>query len=452
MIAILLVSFVLLFYYGGMRSAHLTIVVLLTLFIVPFAPQPAIGQEGATVQHRVEPGDTWQALARRYQSDRAMLQSLNRHLNPQREPTIGSVVNVPNNPWRTGVLADPDRSLLEISIRNGQNLWGLAAQNGFEHPYQPRLGQTLWIDGAALPKQLPIGLTDLELSHIPGRAGEGMGGRGRFDPGYGAVREISLGTASGQIHYNTENSRFLLTLATGAFFFPGEPELTVKGLIPRYSPSCSQNLTDPACQRPILWSQPLRFEDKQWTFNDITLTGQAAQIDQQAIADERAMLFELWLPASPDLLYTGPFAEPVNGYLYHSSFYGARRSYNGGPYSTYHEGLDFAAYRGSEVFSPATGQVVLAEQLYVRGGAVIIDHGLGIYSGYYHLDEVLVTPGSWVESGALLGRVGSTGLSTGPHLHWDLLLNGVWVDPFAWREQKMGCWFLTGWREAPVNC
>lgn len=435
-----------------MRNAHLLFLLLVTLCALLLPPRSARGQETTAIQHSVEPGDTWQALAWRYQTERAELQRLNPHLNPQREPTIGMLVNVPNNPWRTGLLAPPDLSLLELSIRSGQNLWGLAAQNDIEHPYRPRLGQTVWISGEEVPKQLPVGLDRLELSHIPGRAGEGMGGRGMFDPAYGAVREVKLGTTTGQMHYNRENGRYLISLATGAFFFPGEPELTVKGLIPRYSPACSQNLTSPTCQRPVIWSQPLRFEAKSWTFNDITLTGQAAQIDQQAIATERARLFELWLPASPDLLYSTPFAEPVNGYLYHSSFYGARRSYNGGPYSTYHEGLDFAAYRGSDVFAPAAGRVVLAEQLYVRGGAVIIDHGLGIYSGYYHLDEVLVTPGTQVAASDPLGRVGSTGLSTGPHLHWDLLLNGVWVDPFAWREQKMGCWFLAGWRETPVNC
>ncbi|MCP4360671.1 MAG: M23 family metallopeptidase, partial [Chloroflexi bacterium] len=89
----------------------------------------------------------------------------------------------------------------------------------------------------------------------------------------------------------------------------------------------------------------------------------------------------------------------------------------------------------------------MAEQLYVRGGAVIIDHGLGIYSGYYHMSEVSVVVGDIVQSGQVIGVVGTTGLSTGNHLHWDLLINGVWVDAQAWLEQGMSCWILAAWRE-----
>ncbi|MFT5194668.1 MAG: murein DD-endopeptidase MepM/ murein hydrolase activator NlpD, partial [Candidatus Promineifilaceae bacterium] len=132
--------------------------------------------------------------------------------------------------------------------------------------------------------------------------------------------------------------------------------------------------------------------------------------------------------------------EPVSGYLYYSSYYGARRSYNGGPYASYHEGLDFAAYRGSNVYAPAAGVIALAETLYVRGGAVIIDHGIGVYTGFYHLDSIAVTAGSAVQQGDLIGTVGSTGLSTGPHLHWDLLVNGIWIDPFEWRASQLDCW------------
>ena len=97
------------------------------------------------------------------------------------------------------------------------------------------------------------------------------------------------------------------------------------------------------------------------------------------------------------------------------------------------------------MFAPAGGTVVLAENLYVRGGAVIIDHGLGIYSGYYHLSKVISTPGQMVGAGTILGEVGTTGLSSGNHLHWDLLVAGNWVDAAAWREQNLACWILEGW-------
>ena len=176
----------------------------------------------------------------------------------------------------------------------------------------------------------------------------------------------------------------------------------------------------------------------------MTLTGEAAQIDQQARDEERARLRELWAVAGPDPLWDGPFEIPAESYLEVSANYGARRSYNGGPYLSYHEGVDFSAYGGTPVLAAAAGTVVLAEPLYVRGGAVIIDHGLGIYTGYYHLSAVHTTPGLRVRPGDLLGEVGTTGLSTGNHLHWDMLVNGIWVDAAAWREAGMDCWLLDG--------
>ena len=102
------------------------------------------------------------------------------------------------------------------------------------------------------------------------------------------------------------------------------------------------------------------------------------------------------------------------------------------PTARYHEGVDFAAYGGTPVLAPAGGRVILAELLYVRGGAVIIDHGLGVYSGFYHMSDIFVSAASEVSAGTPLGAVGTTGLSTGNHLHWDLLVGGVWVDAMDW--------------------
>ena len=193
------------------------------------------------------------------------------------------------------------------------------------------------------------------------------------------------------------------------------------------------------------WEQPWQFRDPaNWAYQELTLTGTAAQIDQQSIEEERARLFEIWEKNSGAAQWHAPFQLPINNFLTISSTFGARRSYNGGPYRTYHEGVDFAAYGGTPVLAPAGGTVVVAEFLYVRGGAVIIDHGLGIYTGFYHLSSLAVVPGDVVTPGQIIGEVGTTGLSTGNHLHWDLLVDGVWVDAQAWLAQGMDCWILAG--------
>lgn len=402
-------------------------------------------QSSEVQTHFVRPGDTYLALAWRYQTDVNSLRMLNPHLNPGQNPTIGGTVSVPLVLERGGISIDPDHSLLETAIRYNQNLWGVAIQNGWEHPYRARLHQPVWIPSSEFEaRQLPTGYASLELSHIPGFAGEGIGLRGTTDRPLNPMN-LALGTSSGKLFLNPENGHLIGLMSTGAFFYPGAPHLSITNETVSQSPICRRDPARPACRQVALWSMPLKFEDKAWTFNDITLTGEAAQIDAESIAAERARLFQLWEITTPAIQWSTPFVEPVTGYLYYSSFYGARRSYNGGPYSSYHEGLDFAAYRGSEVFAPSEGVVALAESLYVRGGAVIIDHGLGIYTGYYHLDEVLVPAGQPVVTGQLIGKVGTTGLSTGPHLHWDLLVNGEWVDPNAWRERDLACWISDGW-------
>jgi murein DD-endopeptidase MepM/ murein hydrolase activator NlpD len=79
--------------------------------------------------------------------------------------------------------------------------------------------------------------------------------------------------------------------------------------------------------------------------------------------------------------------------------------------------------------------VVLAEPLVVRGNAVVIDHGMGLFSGYWHQSQLVVQAGQEVQAGDLIGYVGDTGLATGPHLHWEVRLNGIAVEPLQWIQQ-----------------
>lgn len=126
------------------------------------------------------------------------------------------------------------------------------------------------------------------------------------------------------------------------------------------------------------------------------------------------------------------FRLPLAGDFPRTSPYGSRRTYGANPAVSAHAGEDFSAMPGTPVYAPAAGQVVLAETLFVRGNAVILDHGNGVLTGYWHLSELAVQPGAQVAAGQLLGKVGSTGLSTGAHLHWELRINGMAVDPLQW--------------------
>lgn len=119
----------------------------------------------------------------------------------------------------------------------------------------------------------------------------------------------------------------------------------------------------------------------------------------------------------------------------HSSPFGSRRTYGSAAGLTAHAGEDYAVPAGTPVRAPAAGVVALAEPLFVRGNAVVLDHGHGVLTGYWHLESLAVKAGERVVPGQVMGAVGSTGLSTGPHLHWELRVAGVAVDPLQWVER-----------------
>jgi hypothetical protein len=95
----------------------------------------------------------------------------------------------------------------------------------------------------------------------------------------------------------------------------------------------------------------------------------------------------------------------------------------------YHRGLDYVVPLGTPVASPAAGSVLFAGPLVLTGETVMVDHGQGVVSVFYHLASTPVRTGDWVEAGAPLGLTGETGIASVPHLHWGVYVHGVAVDP-----------------------
>ena len=166
---------------------------------------------------------------------------------------------------------------------------------------------------------------------------------------------------------------------------------------------------------------------------DETLLG---TLDPAAAEAETARLAEIWQPVTPEQLAPGRWIEPVTGTI--SSHFGGIRDYNFGFLKARHTGLDLRGRTGTPVRAPARGRVVLAEALQIRGNCVWLDHGWGVYSGYFHLSEMKVAVGDLVEQGALLGAVGTTGRSTAPHLHWELRVRGRAASPIQWLGREVG--------------
>lgn len=127
-------------------------------------------------------------------------------------------------------------------------------------------------------------------------------------------------------------------------------------------------------------------------------------------------------------LWKGRFLQPVPGEI--STPFGLRRVINNQNKSP-HSGVDLRAAKGTPVLAANAGTVVLVDDLFFSGKSAVLDHGQGIYSMYFHLSEILVREGERIGKGEVLGEVGSTGRSTGPHLHWGVRVGGARVDPFS---------------------
>lgn len=147
--------------------------------------------------------------------------------------------------------------------------------------------------------------------------------------------------------------------------------------------------------------------------------------------EEQTRLAEVYATQSRQTGLDFPFAVPVPDGIVTSSF-GGDRTYNGGIWQAYHTGADFRRRIGESVIATADGIVVEEELFDVRGNVVIIHHGLGIYSQYAHLSDVVVREGDFVRQGELVGLAGATGRINGPHLHFEIIVDGHPVDPIRW--------------------
>ncbi|MDR2953426.1 MAG: M23 family metallopeptidase, partial [Treponema sp.] len=135
-----------------------------------------------------------------------------------------------------------------------------------------------------------------------------------------------------------------------------------------------------------------------------------------------------------ELHHTGVFSPPVTS-TRRTSFFGDRRVFkysSGSSDTSIHAGVDFGVPTGTPVTSCGAGRVVLAAPRIVTGDSVVIEHLPGVYSLYYHLSAIEVKEGDMVETGTRIGLSGATGLATGPHLHWELRVNGENTDPDVW--------------------
>ncbi len=157
-------------------------------------------------------------------------------------------------------------------------------------------------------------------------------------------------------------------------------------------------------------------------------TGAPSPATNKRLTNEQNQVLSVFAVDSLEKLWNSKFVAPVKGRQ--TGAFGSYRVINGSARQP-HNGEDIAAKSGTDVLATNDGTVKLTVNHFFSGKGVFVDHGLGLYSMYFHLSEILVKDGEFVRAGQVIGKVGMTGRATGPHLHWGVKLNGAYVNPFG---------------------
>lgn len=380
--------------------------------------------QGALQTHFVEAGETVSSLAPRFGMERDTLVKLNRIVNPDRlfinQPLV--LVGTPEYaPLENGFsvnLAAGQSALAELAARN-QNVWAVADLNRQANA-STLLAQTSFrLAGGEGPlKALPLLFREFSLRPTPFVQG------GTLAVKVVTEKPVQISGALGRwkLAFNAD---------------PAQPN-TYYGLVALY------RLADPNLYPLVLTATvesevagrfaqdvPVRAGDYG---SDPPLTVPPETLDPANIQPEFEKIMSIVLQNSPVKMWSGLFVLPSVGSL--RSLFGSLRSYNGGPYDSFHGGVDFSGGDDRPITAPAPGVVVLAEPLTVRGNSVIVDHGWGVFTGYWHQSRMEVQVGQKIETGQIIGYNGSTGRVTGPHLHWEVFVATIQTNPLIWTETE----------------
>ncbi|MEP7356704.1 MAG: peptidoglycan DD-metalloendopeptidase family protein [Anaerolineales bacterium] len=378
---------------------------------------------GSLNTHALEVGESLDSLSLRLGLKRDSVVRLNGLVNPDllyiNEPTVivdqpDSAPAVPNGATLT---AGSGVGLLELAAAHGQSPWALAAANRLASPATLIPGQHVVVPGGDQPNQgLPFPLSAIKLGPLPAIQGRTISIQ--VDSAMPITLTGSLGDTI--LNFNAD-----APAATRQYALQGIYRLADPNLYP-----LSITAVDAAGQSVSVSQRlPVRAGDYP---SDTPLSVDPATIDPAVTVPESAQIKDIVTPVTPARYWDGLLLMPSVGAF--RSVFGALRSYNGGPYDSFHGGVDFAGGETQAITAPAPGVVVFTGPLTVRGNATLIDHGWGVYTGYWHQSQILVKVGDRVETGQVLGYQGATGRVTGPHLHWELWVGGNQVDPLQWTE------------------
>jgi len=393
-----------------------------------------------TVPYVFQIGDTLTAIARRYRTTWQTLAQVNNLLSPNvlytgqviQVPTIATLTSndmgnpVPIERYDTSYVVRPQDTMLRIALKHGISPWTLTTASHVANPALIYPGQALTAPGLGEGNgHLPTPFASITVQPLPVAQGTVMVIK---------VHTIESVTLTGELFEQTipfaeEGGIYYALVGVHVFAETGLYDLNLTA-------------TDEQGQSTIV-STRVVVEASRFYYERIDVpAGRTNLLDPVAIARDNERLNMARRTFTPERLWDIPFERPCVGSI--SAYFGSHRSYNGGPYTSYHSGIDFRVPSGTPIYAAASGTVVLAEPLTLWGNAVVIDHGWGVLTGYGHLSKIEVEIGQHVERGELIARAGNTGLSTGSHLHWETWVNGASVNGLQWLEDP-STWLQVEW-------
>jgi murein DD-endopeptidase MepM/ murein hydrolase activator NlpD len=384
------------------------------------------GLSGTLVTQPVPFGESLLSLSRQYRIDPAILRKLNHIVSPtELYAGYGLVVLQQDNqtPWTARASIGQGETMLEMAVEGDSDPWTVAQINGLTGPSLGLPGDIFYLpsgNSTAIASGLPAALVSADVDPLPLAQGTTA-----------QVKVVTSQTVTLGGELGDHPLHFFTTISGTQVALQGIHGMADPGLYPlRIDVTLPDNSVQSFEQMVLIQSG---------NFPNETINGvEPDTIDPAVTGPEDQWLLALTSPVTPEKYWQGTFQLPVDGQYCLRSKYGNRRSYNGGVFHSFHTGIDFGVCSEThpfDIFAPADGVVVFTGLKTVRGNATIIDHGQGIYSGMYHQAEIYVKVGDHVSAGQLIGKIGATGRVTGAHLHWDLWVNGIQVDPIEWLNQ-----------------
>jgi len=423
------------------RSAHgwtalAFSLLLLGALLALMTPRPAAAQEAPTDTvyagtYTVVAGDTLAAIAARFDVPLDALVELNQIADPSLIQ-VGQELRIPGKAALlllgvgdvAPVYARPGETLGELAARTGQDAELLAAINAITVTDRLFPGQPISAPVEAAPPP-PLRFGSVTGFDYPAELEQGH---------TGYIRLTSVRPVSPTVTWDG--------LALPLFPMDGDPT-RLEALLP--SPAVQELGARPitvtyATRRGVPVSRTWTVEvlDGGYGFQTIQVPeDRMDSLDPAIRGAEEARLAAVWSPVTRGERWRSPFLRPLGPEYPTTSPFGTRRNYNNGLLTNFHTGQDFGAAVGATVHAPITGTVVFSDLLTIFGHVLVLDHGNDVYTAYFHLSQIEVAPGETVVPGQEIAQTGNSGRSTGPHLHWELRIDGVAVDPMQFLDQPL---------------